>query len=118
MKSKEEKPYRIGAINHFERLSCKVIDLVHQESCTPAKCAPDLEHSDPEQWQAAWEMWDEWMESLWKDLAITHAGEPLTDEDFRQRYGLWKDRDRQEGVGKDLLWLVGCMQRPGKGWMH
>lgn len=118
MKSREDESYRIGAITDSERLSIKVIDFVHQETCTPARCAPDLEHTDPKKWQEAWENWEGWMESHWRDLAITHACEPLTDKEVRQQYGRWKDREKQEGKGKDLLWIVNSMQRPGKGWMH
>ena len=56
------------------------------------------------------------MELRWKDVAMAHAGEPLTDSEFLARYGLWKGRENEPG--KKLLKLVEKEQRPGRGWMN
>ena len=61
-------------------------------------------------------MWEGWMEITWKELTHAHAREPLTDSEFRQRHGLWKDRKLLPG--KNLYGLVQVMQRPGHGRMH
>ena len=101
---------------HF--LAGKLKDYALQESCTPARWAVNLLDEDPEEWQRAWDLWEEWMEAIWKELALIHAAEPLSDTEFLDQYGLWKDRKQNTGVGADLNWLCGVIQRSGNGWMH
>ena len=49
---------------HF--LAGKVKDYVLQESSTPSRWASKLLEDDPAEWQRAWDLWEEWMEAIWK----------------------------------------------------
>ena len=89
------------------------------EEITPARVVPDLLEEDEQQWNAAWEMWAESMESVWQDLARAHACAPISQEEIERRYGKWMDRnDSGKELAKNLMWLAGIMEREGKGWMH
>jgi hypothetical protein len=89
------------------------------EEITPARAVPELLDDDEQQWNAAWEMWAESMESVWQELTRAHACAPLSEEEIERRYGKWIERNESEKeLANDLMWIVGTLERDGKGWMH
>ena len=99
-------------------LAKKIRLFLIQEAHSPMYWATELLDEGSEEWDRAWVTWEENMESVWKDLACTHACRSLTDEECLQQYGTWKDREHAPEAGQDLQWVVSCVRRPGHGWMH
>ena len=75
-----------------------------QEFCCPERCAPDYEHNNPTEREAAHNLWEGWMEQCWLDVAAAHLGRKLTEADLIARYGTWKDRHNEPGAS--LLRLI------------
>ena len=65
-----------------------------------------------------------WMEGFLEegteewDRACKRGYKPMSDEECKAEYGTWKDRKNAPEAGQDLQWVVGCVRRPGFGWMH
>ena len=94
-------------IREFEK---QIYYYLLQESCTPVQFATEHRDTNPEEWQRAWSLWENWMQQQWKVVAATHAGKPLSDSQFLLRYGEWKDRE--SGPGKKLLRIINKDKRP------
>ena len=96
----------------------KIRYFLIQEAHSPMYWMDGFLEEGTEEWDRAWKTWEENMESVWKDLACTHACKPMSDEECKAEYGTWKDRKNAPEAGQDLQWVVGCVRRPGFGWMH
>ena len=68
-----------------------------QEWCTPERFAARYKESDPDEWNRAWSLWEEWTAQQWKVVAIAHAGKPLSESEFLSEYGEWQDRESEPG---------------------
>ena len=99
-----------------QHLEHQIYCLVLQEGATPAGFAKECMDPSHERWQEAWDLWDEWVEAAWKDAAMAHAGRPLSDEEYLEMYGPWKDRNTLPG--KKLNDLVEPRRRPWYGWLN
>jgi len=97
---------------YIRELEQKIHDYLWQESCTPEQFAAKEKNNDRDEWQRAWDCWEQWIGEAWKDVAIAHAGRPLTDSEFRTSYGEWKDRESEPG--KKLLRIIKKDERPEK----
>jgi hypothetical protein len=97
-------------------LEHEIYMLVLGEGASPVGFAADCMDPKHERWQEAWDLWDESLEIGWKNAAMAHAGRPLTDEEYLELYGPWKER--MQLPGKKLYELVEKQRRPGYGRLH
>ena len=109
-------PYPPGS--GIEFLFRHINKFLLREGCSPARWGTPMFEDHSEDWHRAWAMWEECMEAVWKEVAIVHSCEQLTEEEHQEQYGLWKDRDEAPEAGQDLQWVISTIRRPGHGWMH